>query len=285
MKNKIKLVMSDIDGTLINEDHVISEKTRKTVHRLLDQGYEFGIATGRNPESARGIATQLDLNPDLIPIVSLNGLQVDDSKYDYHRFDVSMDYKICQSLGALGEKYYMGVLYFFENEVFFHMDDLSVQDFESNAEEDQLRFFKNNIKMQRIRDISEIKSKFEAGEHILKMVYIQNDDYTELVKERLSKEFPEDYDLLMVAGGWAEIMPKSVNKGQAIADYCEFRGIEMSEVLSFGDSDNDLTMIHKSGVGVAMENARNSLKVMADKKTKSNVEDGVAVFLETYLLD
>lgn len=284
MNQKIKLVMSDIDGTLINKENKVSERTKKAVHDLIDSGIEFGVATGRNYDSAVGIVKQLGLDPHVVPIVSLNGIMVNHDSINYQFKDQTMGYEICKKIGLLGDKYYMGVLYFFEEKVYFHMDDLSVKDFELNAEADLLRFFKDDIKMQRIQSIEDIKPLFDAGEQVLKQVFIQNDDYTELVKERISNEFPIDYDLLMVGKGWAEIMPKSVNKGNAIREYAKFRGISMDEIMSFGDSDNDLTMIQKTGHGVAMKNARNSLKVLADAMTDSNVNDGVAQYIEKHLL-
>ena len=73
MNQKIKLVMSDIDGTLINKENKVSERTKKAVHDLIDSGIEFGVATGRNYDSAVGIVKQLGLDPHVVPIVSLNG--------------------------------------------------------------------------------------------------------------------------------------------------------------------------------------------------------------------
>lgn len=284
MKN-IKLVMSDVDGTLINSDHKVSKRTRKAVHKLIDSGIEFGIATGRNYESALGIVEQLELDTITVPIVSLNGFWVDHPEMNYHFRDKTMDYEASKKIGEIGTKYYMGVLYFFEDKVYSHMDDLSLEDYELSGGTDRMHFFKDDHTMERIESIEEIKDVFTPDHEVLKIVFIQDQDYTELVKERISRNFPEEYDLLMVARGWAEIMPKSVNKGKAILEYAKFRGIDSTEILAFGDSDNDLTMINYLGKGIAMNNARNSLKVLADDITDSNDDDGVAKYLEKHLIN
>lgn len=283
MKN-IKLVISDIDGTLINSDHNVSKKTKEVVTRLINSGVEFGIATGRDYGGALKIINQLELDPNTIPIVSLNGLQVNHADLDYHIKDKTIDYENCKRLGEIGEKYFMGVLYFFEDKVYSHMDDLSLKDYEHGKETTHMHFFKDGHKMERIESIDEISHLFTPDHEVLKMVFIQDEDYTELIKERISSSFPEEYDLLMVARGWAEIMPKSVNKGNAILEYAKFRGLDSSEILAFGDSDNDLTMINSVGKGIAMKNARNSLKVLADDIAETNDNDGVALYLEKHLL-
>lgn len=280
----IKLVISDVDGTLINSDHKISERTRNTVQKLIDSGIEFGIATGRNYESALGIVKQLQIDPNTVPIVSLNGFWVDHPKFNYKFRDKSIDFKTSKELGDIGTEYYMGVLYFFEDKVYSHMDDLSFQDYELSETSSHMHFFKDGHKMERIDSIDDIKELFTSDHEVQKIVFVQDEGYTELVKERISRDFPKEYDLLMVARGWAEIMPKSVNKGKAILEYAKFRGIDASEILAFGDSDNDLTMINYLGKGVAMQNARNSLKVSADDITKSNNDDGVAHYIEKHLL-
>lgn len=284
MKN-IKLVISDVDGTLINSENKVSDYTKKTVHRLLESGVEFGLATGRNYESASGILGQLELDPHSTPIVSLNGFWVDHPELDYTFRDTTIDYETSKHLGEIGQQFFMGVLYFFQDKVYSHMDDRSLKDYEKGADLRRLQFFSDNHKMERIDSIEDIKHIFQKGHEVLKIVFIQDEDYTELIKERISEKFPDAYDLLMVGKGWAEIMPRSVNKGHALLEYAKFRGFDPSEILCFGDSDNDLSMIKDLGTGVAMENARNSLKVLADDITESNNDHGVAKYLERNLLN
>ena len=283
--SKIKLVMSDVDGTLLNSDNEVSDLTKDTVQRLVESGIEFGLATGRNYESAASIMEQLGLDPKKAPIVSLNGFWVDHESMDYKFRDHTIDYETSKLLGGIGERYFMGVLYFFEHKVYSHMDDLSLEDYEISKGETELRFFKDDHDLERVDSIEDIKHVFDEGHDLLKIVFVQDEDYTELVKERISKHFPEEYDLLMVAGGWAEIMPKAVNKGRAILEYAKFRNLDPSEILCFGDSDNDLTMIQYLGTGIAMKNARNSLKILANDITDSNDDHGVARYLEKNILN
>lgn len=281
----IKLIASDIDGTLLNSEHVISDRTREVIHQARAQGYEFMLATGRNYESAVAIAEELHLDPQAIPIVSLNGMRVEHPSRKYHALQAPMSYEACERMEELGMKYFMGILYCYEDTIYFQMDEKSEKDFVFGEDEDRLRFFSDGAKISRIDRLTDIGDRFERNDSILKIVYIQNADYTELIKERIAQEMDGDHDLLMVAPGWAEIMPKRINKGAAILEYASRRGIAPSEVLCFGDSDNDLTMIQSAGIGVAMENARNSLKIVADAITLTNDENGVAEYIAQHLLD
>lgn len=82
-----------------------------------------------------------------------------------------------------------------------------------------------------------------------------------------------------------EIMPKDVSKGHALLEIAEYLGIDQENIIAFGDQDNDMSMIQMAGVGVAMGNAIDSLKAAADYVTLTNNEDGIAVYLEKYLLN
>ena len=80
-------------------------------------------------------------------------------------------------------------------------------------------------------------------------------------------------------------MDPRVNKEVGLEWFCEHHDIKLSEVISFGDNDNDYELVKAAGVGVAMDNATDHVKSVADYITKSNDEDGVYHFLKNYLED
>lgn len=277
----IKLIVSDIDGTLLNPDHEVSDKTKEIVHKAKDQGVEFMIATGRDYDSAKGVAEKVGVD---CAIISLNGMRVDCDSHNYHVREASMTFEECRRMETIGNAYFMCVLYCFEDVIYYHMDDLAFKDFELGVSEDRMKFFNDKLSTEEIQGLDDIKGRFENGSTILKMVFMQNPDYTELVKNRIRTEITEAFDLLIVSPGWSEIMPKAINKGDALLKYAAHRGIKPEEIVSFGDSDNDLTLIDRAGTGVAMGNARDSLKSIADVITLSNAEDGVAYYVEQNIL-
>ena len=82
-----------------------------------------------------------------------------------------------------------------------------------------------------------------------------------------------------------EINAAGVNKGKAMIELGKLLGISREEIMAFGDGNNDLKMLKEVGTGVAMENAISSVKEAADYVTLSNDEEGVAKFIEKYVLD
>lgn len=279
-----KLIATDVDGTLINSNHEITEYTKDVFAQAAEAGYEIAISTGRDIESARGIAKQLGFEPDTISIVANNGMIVTSPRFNYYVKETNMTYEDCRNFEAIAHKYYLGILYLCDDVIYFQMDDLSYQDFEIGMDAHQMVFFNDKLKTERINGLDDIKDTFKHGSVVQKMVYIQNDQYIELIKERVAAEFPSEFTLLVVSPGWSEIMPRNINKGDALVRLAEHMGFEGTQIVAFGDSDNDLTMIQKVGRGVAMANAREALKIIADDTTLNNDENGVAHYIEQHLL-
>lgn len=280
-----KLIASDIDGTLINDEHHVTDVTRETFALAKEKGYEIVIATGRDYDSASEIARELGFEPDDIAIISNNGMHVAYPRANYFVKETSMSYEDCKHFEVIGEQYFMGILYLCKEVIYFQMDDRSLSDFELGMDVDRMIYFNEKLNTVRIQSLSEIKDKFNEGLEVEKMVYIQHPDYLELMKERLVKAFPKAYTLLIVSDGWGEIMPRHINKGDALVALAETMKIKPSQIVAFGDSDNDLTLIQRAGRGVAVANARNTLKIIADDITPyTNDENGVALYIEQHLL-
>lgn len=279
-----KLIASDIDGTLINDDHHVTEYTQEVFAKAKDMGYEIVIATGRDHDSASGIAKELGFNPDDMAIISNNGMHVSFPRGNYFVKETSMSFEDCKNFELIGEKYYMGILYLCKGMIYFQMDDRSLSDFELGMDVDRMIYFNEALGTQRISSLEDIKGDFDNGLQVEKMVYIQHPDYIELMKERLVKEFPKEYTLLVVSEGWSEIMPRKINKGDALLKLAKHMNIEQTSIIAFGDSDNDLTLIQRAGRGVAVANARDTLKIIADDITPfTNDENGVAQYIEQHL--
>lgn len=280
-----KLIASDIDGTLIKKDHSVAPYTQEIFAKAHQAGYEIVIATGRDYDSASQVVHELGFDPKDIAIISNNGMHVAYPRGDYYVSEPKMSFEDCQMFEKIGQKFYMGILYLTKEGIYFQMDDRSYQDYQLGLDADRMIYFNERLKTEHIHSIDEIKHTFANGSIVEKMVYLQHPDYLELMKERLVQAFDPAYTLLMVSPGWAEIMPRHINKGDALMALAATMGIAPEETIAFGDSDNDLTLIQRAGRGVAMANARNSLKIIADDTTRSNEENGVAHYIEQHLLN
>ncbi len=279
---RIKLIASDIDGTIINDDGFTSEKTKEVIHKLKDHDIEFMFATGRSFDGAYEIAEQLGLENESIGVVCLNGLQTYQLPEKTKIEREALPYKDAISMGEFGREYYMGIMYCFEDCIYFQMDDLSYEDYVYGTGKDARTFFKRDVGFETIRSVDEIMHRLERNE-IEKVAFIQSYEYMDIIIDRMKRDLPEGYTLMRVGRGWTEVAHDGVSKGEAILEYAAQRGIKPEEIMVFGDSENDISMFEIAGVAVAMENAMDNARANATQFTLSNNDDGVAEFIENYL--
>ncbi len=279
---RIKLIASDIDGTLINTDHNVSEKTKKVIHRLRDEGIHFVLATGRAFDSTHRIAQQLELEQEDIGMICLNGMHTYNPITKEKRVHDGLNFEEALQFKNLGEKYHMGVMYCFDNMMYLEMSERSKEDYANARGEEVKSYFNFGVGIELIDSLNDIEELFEKAQ-LQKSAFIQTEDYMSLVIDRMKDETNADYTLMQVGPGWTEVAKSSVNKGAALIDYAAKRGIKPEEIMVFGDSENDISMFKVAGISVAMENAIGTAKENATHHTISNDDHGVAVFIEDYL--
>ncbi|MFM1534318.1 HAD hydrolase family protein, partial [Helcococcus ovis] len=103
--------------------------------------------------------------------------------------------------------------------------------------------------------------------------------------KNIFEKFKYDFEFVYSEPFYFEAMPKNVSKGETLVEVAEKLGYNISDTVSFGDQGNDFTMIKLAGTGVAMGNSIDELKEIADFVTKTNDEDGVAEYIEKYILN
>ncbi|AMC92490.1 hypothetical protein AOC36_00315 [Erysipelothrix larvae] len=280
---KVKMVASDIDGTIINEQGKAGIRTRNVVKKLKEHGIEFVIATGRSFEGAYDVCQQLDMQDEEMGIICVNGLETYDvPSLKVKRFE-GMTFDECTMLEEITQSFYMGIMYCFSDAMYFQMDDLSYRDYMISIGDDNKHFFNRKLDMVFINSLEEIRDKFLI-EPLQKIALLQNPDYMDLVVDRIRNKIPEGYNVLRVGHGWTEIMNASVDKAIALKEYAARFGIDTSEIMAFGDSENDLGMLNMVGYPVAMSNSMEAIKQIPNIEfTQSNNEQGVALRLEKLL--
>lgn len=279
----IKLIASDVDGTLVDSQGNISPYTKQVINRLKDYNIRFVIASGRSYGGAQKVLSQLDIEREGYGLISLNGLRVYNFPSLDYRQTHTMTYEQCLWMEQLGAKYFMGVLYCFEDMVYFQMDERTYKDYEIALDRGNLRFFKENMATKDITSLAEIKDRFTHKDTILKTVFIQYEGYMQLVLDRIRREVEDIFTISLVGTGWAEVLFNDVNKGIALLEYGKKFGIGPDEIMAFGDAENDLEMLSMIPHGIAMGNAMPQVKAVASAVAKTNNEDGVAHYLAEHL--
>nr|WP_077624310.1 Cof-type HAD-IIB family hydrolase [Sediminibacillus massiliensis] len=243
-KANIKLIALDMDGTLLNSKEEISEANRIAITEAREQGVEVVLSTGRHRLSCQEYAKSLGLNSYLITV---NGSEVWTSTGELVTRQ-SLHIETIQKLVDLNERYGTSAWMASTEQVFR----------------------------------GEFPEKLD--EHEWLKVGIDIDDIE--VKERILKELEED-ELLELSNSHPmniEINAVGINKARALEKICGYLDITLNEVMTVGDSLNDIKMIQEAGLGIAMGNAQEEVKEAARWVTSTNEEDGVAKAINHWIL-
>lgn len=267
----IKLITIDVDGTLVNNQKVITKRTREALLKAQEKGITVTIATGRPEYGIDQYVDVLKLKEYEGFVCTYNGGKIIDCKtkevVSNKLIDEDLVTKVLQKLKTLPVSTYV----YGEDVLYTTGKDAYKYDYSDKAASGSIEIDPNlndnfNSKTNKIL----ISAPHEV---LLKYVDILNEDF----KDKLSLTFSDPF--------YYEFMPKNVNKGYGITKLMNHLNIEKDEVLAFGDALNDKEMIEVAGIGVAMKNRDKNLIKVSDYVTLSNEEDGIAYYLEKYVLD
>lgn len=268
-----KLIVCDMDGTLLTEDKKISDKNREVLKKAEEKGVRLAVATGRIYSSAKIYGEELGLQT---PIISCNGALVRDSKTEETLFEAFIGEKEAEFVMDVCEKH--NIYYHFYSDYEFFTKELKYTSLNYQEwNEKQPEGKKIDIQI-----IEKPKEVLDRGSKIYKFVILE-DDQEKLNRVKLDLSKNEALELSQSCENNIEVMTKGVSKGVALEELCKKLGISREQVIAFGDHYNDISMIEYAGMGVAMGNGVDQLKERADKVTSANYEDGVALALEEIL--
>lgn len=261
----IKLIASDMDGTLLDSHKKISSKTAEVIKEAIAAGKMFIIATGRMYISARPYAQQLGLD---VPIVTYNGALVRGSKSGKIYYERPVKKDIAQRvLDFCKEKgYYLQ----------FYVGD---QCFIKEAN-DYTRMYESiqNIKLTPLGD-----KFYQAVGEPYKMLIISEVEEHDKIMEECKANFSQVLHITSSHPKFVELLDPEVNKWATICKLAAQYNIAQEQIMCLGDSGNDYEMVANAGFGVAVENAEPEVKQAAKYITKSNDDEGVALAIQQVL--
>ncbi len=257
-----KIIAMDLDGTLLNDNKICPKSTKEYLPKLKDKGHIIVIATGRILKSAKDITDGAKFTNY---IVSDSGSSIYDTKYknmiSKNTIKQSDVIKICKEYESD-----WGIL---------EICDKKWCNVYTNQKYEPREYDKLIINLEEF-----LNSKQEIT-HI-SIIPKQNCVYQ--IIDKLEKELPNLKISLMQDSfsdlKYIEIHNNDINKFNGIKLIADKENIENKDIICFGDGLNDIEMIEKSGIGVAMGNALSDIKQIADCTTLSNNEEGVKYFLE-----
>lgn len=273
--NNYKLIVTDMDGTVLGGDHKITEENMRALREADERGVKVVFATGRFHDSAKEHVTFLE---EVMPIVSSNGAiikhPITNEVLYCNSIDKDISLKIVETLDNLDLSYQI----YTDNEILqkykTEEEKIKMQDFIKNTFSDKTEIiFKKDLK-EDIKDLNILKFNVVDFERPL------------LMKE--ARKEVEKIEGLEVTSSWndnVEIMNAGSSKGSAVKFLCELLNIDKEEIIAFGDNYNDISMLEYVGMGVAMGNAEEDVKKIASYITESNTESGVAKAIDDLVLE
>ena len=264
-----KLIAMDLDGTLNNDQKVITEKTKAALMAAQKEGIRLALASARPSPGLFKERDILRLQDHKGILMSYNGGRIVDAETGKVLFETSMDLE--ETRQVLRKLESLPVTPILDDGVQFYVAD-------KNGYKVDYECKNNNMVCSEVGNLAE----FLNFAPIKILMSVQPEELPQVQKE-IAAFLPESLTVVQTAAFYLEVIPKVINKGQGIRDICKVLGLSTEEVISFGDAANDIPMLREAGMGVAMGNAAEPVKAAANMVTLSNNEDGIAAALEKLL--
>ena len=266
---KYKLIAMDLDGTLNNDQKIITEKTKATLMEAQKAGIRLALASARPSPGLFKERDILHMQDHQGILMSYNGGRIVDAQNGEVLFETAMD--IDQTKQVLRQLESLPVTPILDDGVQFYVTD-------KNGYKVDYECKNNNMVCSEVGNLAD----FLEFAPIKILMSVQPEELPK-VQQQIARMLPDSLTVVQTAAFYLEVIPKVINKGQGIRDICKVLGISTAEVISFGDAANDIPMLQEAGVGVAMGNAGEAVKQAANMVTLSNNEDGIAAALEKLL--
>ena len=263
-----KLIAIDLDGTTLNQDSMITSKTKETLKKAINAGHHVSIATGRPFRMSHQFYQQLELTT---PMVNFNGalVHIPNQHWDGER-ETLINREIAFEI--LSQKKQLNLDFIAaENRDTFFIDSFD--------------FFDEKIFASSRPGEKNLLSPKNLTTNPTSLLVRTDKRFAEAVSAELTRQFGSYVDVRTWGGPTAilEIVSKGIQKAKGVQEIANYLSIDQQDVIAFGDEHNDLELDY-AGWGVAMANGTDQLKGIANDVTPlSNQEDGLAVYLEKLL--
>jgi Cof subfamily protein (haloacid dehalogenase superfamily) len=265
-----KLLALDLDDTLLNEKFTISLRNIEALKEAARQGIGVTLATGRMFRSALPFARELDIT---LPLITYHGALIKESAGENK---VLSEWSVPQNLA-------LEILRFGEAAGFYfniYLDDKLYV----GEENDNSRYYQNiaSVPLEAVGDLGSFLEGVQKEP--TKLTVINREGRLGWLQKVLLEKYASDLSIVQSRPFFLEITHREATKGRALKFLAEKENISSSQIIAIGDSYNDIDMLQYAGIGVAMGNAPTDVQKTADFVAMDNTEDGVARFLENYIL-
>ena len=268
---KYKLLVLDVDGTLLNDEREISKRTLAALLKVQQMGVRIVLASGRPTYGLMPLAKTLELGNYGGFILSYNGCQIIKAQNGEILFERRINPEMLPYLEKKARKNGFAI--------FTYHDDTLITDSPDNE------YIKNEALLNNLKIIKEDEFSTAIDFAPCKCMLVSDKEKTLIgLEQHWEKRLAGTLDAFRSEPYFLEVVPCGVNKANTLGALLEHLGVTREEVIAVGDGVCDVTMLQLAGMGVAMGHSQDSVKVCADYVTASNEEDGVALAVEKLIL-
>lgn len=268
---KYKLLVLDVDGTLLNGDREISKRTLAALLKVQQMGVRIVLASGRPTYGLLPLAKTLELGNYGGFILSYNGCQIISAQNGEIVFERRINPEMLPYLEKKARKNGFAIFT-------YHDDTIIANNPENEYIQSEARL--NNLKLIK-------EEEFSIGVDFApcKCMLVSDDEEALVALEQLWKSrLNGALEVFRSEPYFLEVVPCGIDKANSLGALLEHLDIKRDEVIAIGDGVCDVTMIQLAGLGVAMGHSQDSVRVCADYVTATNEEDGVAQAVEKLIL-
>ena len=262
----IKLVAIDMDDTLLDDSLAVSPRTCEAIGRAQEQGVMVAIATGRMFSSALPYARQLNMQ---VPIITYNGGMIRHPQTDEILYHHTLEYEVAERLLRLFRERGWYLQSYVNDQLYVEERGEKAKIYEALAGVEAIP----------------LGADFYAMKDCpTKMLSMAEPEELQIIQKTVNELLPGKVFTATSKTTYLELTHPQVNKGHALSLLGQHLGIRQEEIMAIGDSNNDYPMLEYAGFGVAMGNASERVKSVAQAVTLANDAEGVAEAIEKYVL-
>lgn len=265
--SRIKMVAIDCDETLLRSDNTVSEYTIDVLHRLQEKGIRITIATGRMYQTANPVGRALQL--ENVPMILFSGGLIQELETGRKLFEQTVPIDAVHYIYEIAQQKGYHIQSYVDDRLLCH---------HKNWQSDRYEL-QTGAKAEFLGD-----ALYTLEREPNKLIAIDTKEHIDDIIAYLTPLVEDSVTLVRSQDDFLEIIAKDVSKGRALEQLAHQYNITMDEIISFGNAENDISMLSKTGYAVAVENATDHVKTIADEICGHHNDDGVARWIERNLL-
>ncbi len=266
-----KLLAVDLDGTLLTGKKQITPGTRQAILELIKQGNIFVVASGRPTQGAVPVVRDLDLARYGGYLLCYNGAMVMDCVTGGALYRKFLPDDAVREIFSLADTFSMGMVTYNENGMVANMHHDEFMD---------MLVFIDRMELHHYERPTE-----QLTESVHKCLGTAPASVAPEIEKKFAAHFGDRIHVIRSEPFFIEFVPHGIDKGKTLAWLARKLGVAQKDVIACGDGFNDTSMVQFAGLGVAMANAQQPLKEVADYIAPSNEEEGVAEVIKKFVLD